>query len=63
MADIVISQEMLEYLRKGNRNDFSATEVPDGYLITVNNAEVERQLRVALKIMDEYEDTLRILAK
>jgi len=63
MADIVISQEMLECLRKGNRNDFSATEVSEGYLITVNNAEVERQLRIALKIMDEYEDTLRILAK
>ena len=63
MTDIVISQELLEYLRKGNGNDFSATKIRDGYLVKVSNPEVDRQLNVALKLMEEYEETLRILAK
>jgi hypothetical protein len=63
MAEILISREMLEYLRKDNGSDFSAIETPKGYLIKVNDPEVERQLSAALKIMDQYEETLRILAK
>ncbi|HET9836859.1 MAG TPA: AbrB/MazE/SpoVT family DNA-binding domain-containing protein [Candidatus Angelobacter sp.] len=63
MAEILVSKEILECLRKDNGSDFSAIETPDGYLVKVNNPEVERQLNAALKIMDEYEETLRILAK
>jgi len=63
MAEILVSKEMLEYLKKDNGNYFSAIETPEGYLVTVNDSKVERQLTAALKIMDEYEDTLRILAK
>jgi len=53
----------MEYLEKDNDNHFSAIETPDGYLVKVNDPEVQRQLEMALKIMDEYEETLRILAK
>jgi len=63
MAEILVSKEILEYLRKDNGSDFSAIETRDGYLIKVNNPEVEHQLNAALKIMDEYEETLRILAQ
>jgi hypothetical protein len=42
---------------------FSAIETPDGYLVKVNDPEVQRQLDIALRTMDEYEETLRILAK
>jgi hypothetical protein len=31
--------------------------------LKVNDPEVQRQLEMALKVMDEYEETLRILAK
>ncbi len=63
MAEILVSKEMLEYLKKDDGNSFSATETPDGYLIKVNDPEVQRQLDIALKFMDEYEETLRMLAK
>jgi hypothetical protein len=63
MAEILISREILEYLIKNNGTDISAIETPQGCLVKVNDPEVERQLNVALKIMDEYEETLRILAK
>jgi hypothetical protein len=63
MAEILVSKEILEYLKKDNGSDFSAIETQDGYLIKVNNPEVERQLNAALKFMDEYDETLRILAK
>jgi hypothetical protein len=42
---------------------FSATETPGGYLVKVNDPEVQHELEMALKIMGEYEETLRILAK
>ena len=63
MAEILVSKEILEYLRKDNGSHFSAKETPDGYLVKVNDPEVQRQLDIALKIMNEYEETLRILAK
>ena len=63
MAEILVSKEILEYLRKDNGSHFSAIETQDGYLIKVNDPEVQRQVDIALKIMDEYEETLRILAK
>lgn len=63
MVEILVSKEILEYLKKDNGSDFSAIETPDGYLVKVNDPTVERQLNAALKFMDEYEDTLRILAK
>jgi hypothetical protein len=63
MAEILVSKEIMEYLEKDNDNHFSAIETPDGYLVKVNGPEVQRQLEMALKIMDEYEETLRILAK
>ena len=63
MAEILVSKEMLEYLQKDNGSHFSAIETADGYLVKVNDPEVQRQLDIALRIMDEYEETLRILAK
>lgn len=63
MAEILVSKEMLKYLKKDNGSHFSAIETSDGYLVKVNDPDVQRQLDIALRIMDEYEETLRILAK
>jgi hypothetical protein len=63
MTEILVSKQILEYLKKDYGSHFSATETPGGYLVKVNDPEVQRQLDIALKIVDEYEDTLRILAK
>ena len=63
MPEILVSKKILEYLKKDNSNYLSVTETPDGYLIKVTDPEVQRELDIALKIMDEYEETLRMLAK
>jgi putative addiction module antidote len=60
---VVIPKEMLERLNVGNGDELFAMETPGGYLITAHDPEVERQLKIAQKIMDEYEETLRLLAK
>ena len=60
---VAIPKEMLERLKVGEGDEILAVETPGGYLITAHNPEVERQLKVAQRIMDEYEETLRLLAK
>ena len=62
VAEILVSKRVLEYLKRDYGSHFSTTETPDGYLIKVNDPEVERELDMALKIMDKYEETLRMLA-
>ena len=63
MTEILVSKQILEYLKKDYGSHFSATETPGGYLVKVNDPEVQHELEMALKIMGEYEETLRILAK
>ena len=61
MAEILVSKQVLKCLAK-NGSRFSARETPDGYLIKINDPEVQRELEIALKIMDKYKETLQILA-
>jgi hypothetical protein len=63
MTEILVSKQVLECLKKDYGNHFSATETPGGYLVKVNDPEIQRELEMALKIMDEHKETLRILAK
>ena len=60
---VVIPKEMLERLKVGEGDELFAMETSGGYLITAHDPETARQLRVAQRIMDEYEETLRLLAK
>jgi len=62
MAEILVSKRILDCLAKDKGSRFSARETPDGYLIELNDPEVQRELEMALKIMDEYRETLRMLA-
>jgi hypothetical protein len=62
MTEILVSKQVLECLKKDYGSHFSATETPGGYLVKVNDPEVQRELEMASKIMDEYKETLRILA-
>jgi hypothetical protein len=49
--------------KKYNGTHLSAIETPDGYLVQVIDPELQRDLEIALKIMDKYKETLRALAK
>lgn len=63
MTTVTLPHGMLEHFSNGQQQDFSITETKDGYRVIVNDPEVERQLAAAIKVMDEYEQTLLILAK
>ncbi|HEY2497789.1 MAG TPA: AbrB/MazE/SpoVT family DNA-binding domain-containing protein [Candidatus Angelobacter sp.] len=60
---IALPKEMLKRLHVSEGETVFALETPDGYLLTGNDPEVERQLQIAREVMAEYRDTLRALAK
>lgn len=60
---IALPKEMLEHLHVNEGDTVFALETPDGYLLTASDSEVERQLAIARKVMAEYRETLRVLAK
>jgi len=60
---IALPREMLERLHVNEGDTVFALETPDGYLLTASDSEVERQLAIARKVMAEYRETLRVLAK
>lgn len=60
---IALPKEMLERLHVNEGDTVFALETPDGYLLTASDSEVERQLAIARKVMAEYRETLRVLAK
>ncbi|HEY2391280.1 MAG TPA: AbrB/MazE/SpoVT family DNA-binding domain-containing protein [Candidatus Angelobacter sp.] len=59
---VVIPPEMLKRLKVSEGDELVAIEVPGGYLLTTHDLERQRQLKVALEVMDEYQETLRMLA-
>jgi putative addiction module antidote len=60
---ITLPKEMLDRLHVNEGDAIFVLETPDGYLLTGNDPEVERQLEIARQVMDEYRETLRVLAK
>ena len=60
---IVIPKELLEKLRVGKGDVMQVLETPRGIELTAYNAEFERQLEVAEKVMREDRDVLRKLAQ
>lgn len=53
---------MLKRLNVSEGDELIAVEVPGGYLLTTHDLEAQRQLKVAQEVMEEYRETLRLLA-
>jgi putative addiction module antidote len=60
---VVIRKEMIKRLKVTKGDTLFAIETPSGYLLTPYDPKVEEQLKLARKIMSEYRETLRALAK
>ena len=60
---IVIPKELLTRLKLEKGDVLHAIETRDGILLTPYDAEVEEQIRCGLKIMKEYSEAFRALAK
>ena len=60
---ITLPKEMLDRLHVNEGDAIFVLETPDGYLLTGSDPEVEHQLEIARQVMDEYRETLRVLAK
>ena len=60
---IALPKKMLERLHIHEGDPVFVLETPDGYLLTVVDPDVERQLAIGREVMSEYRETLRVLAK
>ena len=60
---LVLPKEILHRLKVQRNDSLFAIETPVGYLLTPYDPEVEEQVKLGLKLMKEYRDTFRALAK
>ena len=60
---VVLPKEILSRLRLEAGDSVYLSESPEGYRLTAYDAEFEKQMSVAEKIMRENRDVLRQLAK
>ena len=60
---VTLPKEVLTRLRVGKGDRLFLTESPEGYLLTRYDQEFETQMKLAKQVMDEYKDTLHVLAK
>ncbi|MFT4197233.1 MAG: AbrB/MazE/SpoVT family DNA-binding domain-containing protein [Pseudoxanthomonas sp.] len=60
---MVLPKELLARLNLEAGDSVFLTESPDGYRLTPYDAEFERQMEVAERVMRENRDVLRALAK
>jgi putative addiction module antidote len=60
---IVLPKEVLAKLRVEKGDSLYVTETPDGVQLTPYDAEFTRQVEAGRKVMRQYRDALRKLAK
>lgn len=60
---VLLPREMLSRMKVGKNDTLFAVEMPEGYLLTPYDPEVERQLTKGREFMKKYRDTFRALAK
>lgn len=60
---VILPKELLAKLKVGKGDEIFLTESPDGFRITPHDAEFERQMKAAEKIMKKRRNVLRELAK
>ena len=60
---VILPKELLAKLKVGKGDEIFLTESPDGFRITPHDAEFERQMQAAEKIMKKRRNVLRELAK
>ena len=60
---VILPKEILGKFKLEKGDDLFVTETPDGFSITPHDAEFEKQMTAARKIMKENRAVLRELAK
>ena len=60
---VVLPKEALAQLKIEKGDTLFLTETPGGFKLTPYDPAIEEQLKLGRKIMHEYRDTLRALAK
>lgn len=61
-AGVVLPKELLARLRLEKGDELFVTETPDGFKLAAYDAEFDRQMQVAERIMRDDRDMLRKLA-
>jgi putative addiction module antidote len=60
---VTLPKEMLAGMNVDKGATLTATPGPDGYRLTPNDPEIEKQIEAGREFMRDYRDTLRALAK
>lgn len=60
---VIVPKEMLVRMRVKEDDTLFAVEMPEGYLLTPYDPDVEKQLKLGREFMARYRDTFRALAK
>ncbi|MDZ4097070.1 MAG: AbrB/MazE/SpoVT family DNA-binding domain-containing protein [Methylophilaceae bacterium] len=60
---VILPKDLLGKFKLDKGDDLFVTETPDGFTISPHDAEFERQMELARKIMKENRAVLRELAK
>ena len=62
-AGVILPKEALNHLGVKEGDDLFLVETGNGYEVTAYDPEFEKQLESARKVMSQYKNTLRELAK
>ncbi|MBA4339282.1 MAG: AbrB/MazE/SpoVT family DNA-binding domain-containing protein [Hyphomonas sp.] len=60
---VVLPKDVLEHLKVKEGDTLNVATVPTGVTLSVSDAEVDRLMEMAERIMDENREVLRALAK
>jgi putative addiction module antidote len=60
---VILPKEVLDRMKLGKGDTIHLTEAPDGYRVSRADPDFERQMEIAEKIMNQYHNALRELAK
>jgi putative addiction module antidote len=60
---VVLPKELLRRLKVKRDRELFAVETDDGYLLTLHDPGVEKQLKVGRKFIGKHRETFRALAK
>lgn len=60
---LTLPRELLADLHVGKGDVLTVSAMPGGYCLTAHNPDVERQIEAGRKLMREYRESLRALAR
>jgi putative addiction module antidote len=62
-TDVILPKQLLAFMRVEKGDQLYAIETPNGILLTPYDPEIQEQLEIGERLMDEHRDVFKALAK